>query len=229
MTKTTSEKVFIIPQIEPVKQYTLIYPRLVELYPEPKCGLSFTTPFQLLVATVLSAQCTDERVNLVTPALFAKYPDAFAMADADLVELQKLIYSTGFYRNKARNILGTSKLIVVKHNGKVPDNMPALLELPGVARKTASVVLGNAYNKNEGIAVDTHVTRLSGRLGLSFNTTPEKIEQDLMRLAPRLEWTNLSHRLIWHGRLVCEARKPHCLDCKLADICPSYKQFTSVK
>lgn len=219
----------LLAQIEPEKQYQLIYPRLTELYPEPKCGLTFETPFQLLVATILSAQCTDERVNLVTPALFAKFPDAFAMSKAEQSELEKLIYSTGFYHNKARNILGAAKLIVEKHAGKVPANMPDLLELPGVARKTASVVLGNAYNKNEGIAVDTHVTRLSGRLGLSFNTTPEKIEQDLMKLAPRSEWTNLSHRLIWHGRLVCEARKPRCQECQLAQFCPSFKQFVSKK
>jgi endonuclease III len=212
-----------MPSPEEAAQFALVYPRLVELYPEPRCGLTFENPFQLLVATILSAQCTDERVNMVTPALFARYPDATAMAAADPAELEKLIYSTGFYRNKARNIQAASKLMVEQHGGQVPDSMEALLKLPGVARKTASVVLGNAFNKNEGIAVDTHVTRLVARLGLSASTTPEKIERDLMTLAPRQEWTDLSHRLIWHGRLVCDARKPHCEVCTLAEICPAGK------
>ena len=202
-------------------QFERVYPRLVDLYSEPRCGLNFENPFQLLIATILSAQCTDERVNMVTPALFARFPDALAMAGADPAELEKLIYSTGFYRNKTRNILGACKLMVEKYNGQVPDTMDELLKLPGVARKTASVVLGNAFNKNEGIAVDTHVTRLVARLGLSANTEPVKIERDLMALAPRQEWTDLSHRLIWHGRLVCDARKPRCQICTLADICPS--------
>ena len=206
-------------------QFERVYPRLVELYPEPRCGLNFENAFQLLIATILSAQCTDERVNMVTPALFTRYPDAAAMAGADPAELEKLIYSTGFYRNKARNILGACKLMVEKYNGQVPDSMEELLKLPGVARKTASVVLGNAFNKNEGIAVDTHVTRLVARLGLSANTEPVKIERDLMALAPREEWTDLSHRLIWHGRLVCDARKPRCHICTLADICPSRNLF----
>jgi endonuclease III len=213
--------------VNPVAQFAVLYPLLVELYPEPKCGLTFTNAFQLLVATILSAQCTDERVNMVTPGLFARYPDAFAMAEADPAKLEKLIYSTGFYRNKAKSILGASRQIVENYNGIVPQTMPELLKLPGVARKTASVVLGNAYGINEGIAVDTHVTRLSGRLGLSTNTTPEKIEQDLMKLTPREEWTNVSHRIIWHGRLVCEARKPKCHACKLAQYCPSYDLLKS--
>lgn len=203
-------------------QYAQVYPRLVELYPQPKCGLNFETPFQLLIATILSAQCTDERVNMVTPALFARYPDPAAMAQAEQTDLEKLIYSTGFYRNKAKNILGASQRIVSEFGGQVPQTMPELLTLPGVARKTGSVVLGNAFNINDGIAVDTHVTRLSGRLGLSKNTTPEKIERDLMAIAPRSEWTNLSHRIIWHGRLVCDARKPDCPHCALADICPAF-------
>lgn len=202
-------------------QYQRIYPRLSELYPQPRCGLDFETPFQLLIATILSAQCTDVRVNGVTPALFARFPDAFAMAEAEPSELEKLIYTTGFYHNKARSILGASKILVEQYNGQVPASMPDLLKLPGVARKTASVVLGNAFGLNEGIAVDTHVTRLVARLGLSSNTTPERIERDLMQLALREEWTNLSHRLIWHGRLVCEARKPRCSSCLLAPNCPS--------
>ncbi|HEX2913980.1 MAG TPA: endonuclease III [Chloroflexia bacterium] len=203
------------------RQFEVLYPLLQALYPVPRCGLNFENPFQLLVATILSAQCTDERVNKITPDLFERFPDAYAMSEADPVELEKLIYTAGFYHNKAKSILGASKMIVEKYGGHVPDNMPDLLKLPGVARKTASVVLGNAYGKNEGIAVDTHVTRLVGRLGLSSATTPEKIEQDLMELTPREEWTDVSHRLIWHGRLVCEARNPKCAICKLAPHCPS--------
>jgi endonuclease-3 len=203
------------------RQYKVLYPLLRELYPVPRCGLDFETPFQLLIATILSAQCTDVRVNMITPALFARFSDAYAMAEADLVELEKLIYTAGFYHNKAKSILGASRMIVEKYGGQVPANMEALLKLPGVARKTASVVLGNAFGINDGIAVDTHVTRLVARLGLSTNTTPEKIERDLMVLAPREEWTDLSHRLIWHGRLICEARRPRCEKCLLAVHCPS--------
>ncbi len=202
-------------------QFACVYPRLVALYPEPRCGLDFENPFQLLIATILSAQCTDVQVNKITPALFARYPDPYAMAQAEQEELEKLIYKTGFYHNKARSLLGASRLIVEQYGGQVPPTMPELLKLPGVARKTASVVLGNAYGINEGIAVDTHVTRLVGRLGLSSNTDPVKIERDLMVLAPREEWTNLSHRLIWHGRQTCEARKPRCGVCQLAEVCPS--------
>jgi endonuclease-3 len=205
-------------------QYAKIYPLLIELYPEPQCGLIYQTPFQLLVATILSAQCTDERVNSVTPTLFGRYPDAASMSKISPAELEKLIYSTGFYHNKARHILETSQLLVEKFDGQVPSTMSELLRLPGVARKTASVVLGNAFNINDGIAVDTHVTRLSQRLGLSKNTTPERIERDLMQLAPRPEWTNLSHRLIWHGRLVCAARNPACQRCSLAPYCPSFQE-----
>jgi endonuclease III len=203
------------------RQYAVLYPLLKELYPVPRCGLDFENPFQLLIATILSAQCTDVRVNLLTPALFARFPDAYAMAEADPVELEKLIYTAGFYHNKAKSILGASRMIVEDFGGQVPAKMADLLKLPGVARKTASVVLGNAFGINEGIAVDTHVTRLVARLGLSSNTTPEKIERDLMALAPRQEWTNLSHRLIWHGRLICEARRPRCEKCLLAPYCPS--------
>jgi endonuclease III len=185
------------------QQYAIIYPLLKQLYPVPRCGLDFENPYQLLIATILSAQCTDVRVNLLTPALFARFPDAYAMAEADPAELEKLIYTAGFYHNKAKSILGASRMIVQDFGGRVPANMEDLLKLPGVARKTASVVLGNAFGINEGIAVDTHVTRLVARLGLSSDTVPEKIERDLMALAPRQEWTNLSHRLIWHGRLIC--------------------------
>ena len=204
-----------------IQQYHKIYPLLIELYPSPRCGLNFNNAFELLVATILSAQCTDERVNMVTPALFKRFPNAEEMSEADTGELEKLIYSTGFYRNKAKNIIGASTKIVENFGGEVPATMEELLGLPGVARKTASVVLGNAFEINDGIAVDTHVTRLSQRLGLSKNTTPEKIERDLMAIAPREEWTNLSHRIIWHGRLVCFARNPACEKCTLNTICPS--------
>ncbi len=203
------------------RQYEVLYPLLKKLYPVPRCGLNFENPFQLLVATILSAQCTDVRVNILTPALFARFPNPYAMAEADPAELEKLIYTAGFYHNKAKSILGASKMLVQDYGGQVPAKMDALLKLPGVARKTASVVLGNAFNINEGIAVDTHVMRLVARLGLSSNTTPEKIERDLMVLAPQEEWTNLSHRLIWHGRLICEARRPRCEKCLLAPHCPS--------
>ncbi len=202
-------------------QYNRLYPLLVELYPHPRCGLDFATPFQLLAATILSAQCTDVRVNLVTPALFARFPDAAPMAVADQLELEGLIFTCGFYHNKARSLLGAARMLVERYGGQVPASMSDLLALPGVARKTASVVLGNAFGLNEGLAVDTHVMRLVARLGLSSQRTPEKIEQDLLGLAPRSEWTNFSHRLIWHGRLVCEARKPRCGECRLAPHCPS--------
>lgn len=204
----------------PEEHFAAQYPRLVELYPNPRCGLDFQNAYQLLIATILSAQCTDERVNMVTPALFQRYPSPAAMAEANQEEMERLIYSTGFYHNKAKNIIAACQQIVTNHGGEVPDGMAQLVALPGVARKTASVVLGNVFNKNEGVAVDTHVMRLSARLGWTTETAQEKIERDLMRLAPREEWTNINHRLVWHGRLVCFARKPNCAGCTLADICP---------
>ncbi len=210
-----------LPDAAARHQFEVIDPLLKKLYPAPRCGLDFENPFQLLIATILSAQCTDVRVNMITPALFARFPDPAAMAEADPPELEKLIYTAGFYHNKAKSILGASKMIVQQYGGEVPNTMAVLLKLPGVARKTASVVLGNAFGINEGIAVDTHVTRLSARLGLSTNTDPVKIERDLMALAPREDWTNLSHRLIWHGRLICEAKRPRCEKCLLAPHCPS--------
>jgi endonuclease III len=194
---------------------------LERLYPDVRCELDFETPFQLLVATILSAQCTDKRVNLVTPALFARYPDAAAMAKAKPTELEALIKSTGFYRNKTRSILGASRMLVDELGGQVPRTMPELLRLPGVARKTANVILGTAFGLAEGIAVDTHVIRLSGRLGLSRHEDPVKIERDLCALLPRERWTRFGHQLIWHGRRVCHARKPDCGACTLASRCPS--------
>jgi len=195
--------------------------RLKRLYPDAGCTLSYQTPLQLLVATMLSAQCTDERVNQVTPALFRRFPDAFSLATADLEELQTLVRSTGFYRNKARNIKEASRLIVERFGGQVPKRMEELLELPGVARKTANVVLANAYGINMGVTVDTHVRRLSQRLGLTEHSDPIRIERDLMQLLPQADWENWSIRLIYHGRAICTARKPACYDCKLSDLCPS--------
>lgn len=192
------------------------------LYPDAHCELDFRTPFQLLVATILSAQCTDKLVNTVTPALFARFPDARAMAQADVAEVEQLVAKTGFFRQKAKNIVAASRALVEKHGGEVPREMAALIELPGVARKTGNVVLGSGYGMNEGIAVDTHVTRLAQRLGLSTHDEPVKIEQDLMSLLPRDRWTLVGHQIIWHGRRVCQARKPGCDACALAPLCPSF-------
>jgi endonuclease-3 len=202
------------------KQRTLeILSRLHHLYPDATCSLNYQTPVQLLVATILSAQCTDERVNKVTPALFARFPDAESLANADILELEDLVKSTGFYRNKAKNIKAACRMIVNDFNSIVPNQMSELLKLPGVARKTANVVLAHAYGINAGVTVDTHVKRLSQRLGLTKNTEPVKIEQDLMKLLPQPEWENWSIRLIYHGRAVCKARSPECEVCQIADLC----------
>lgn len=195
--------------------------RLKRLYPEAPCTLNYETPVQLLVATILSAQCTDERVNLVTPALFARFPDAAAFAKADVEEIEPLIRSTGFYRNKAKNIIGACRMIMAEFGGEVPKRMEELLKLPGVARKTANVVLAHAYDIHQGVTVDTHVKRLSYLLGLTEHTDPIRIERDLMRLLPQPEWENWSIRLVYHGRAICKARKPECYACLLADLCPS--------
>ncbi|HEY9669198.1 MAG TPA: endonuclease III [Coleofasciculaceae cyanobacterium] len=195
--------------------------RLKRLYSEAPCTLNYETPVQLLVATILSAQCTDERVNQVTPALFSRFPDAAAFAAANVEEIETLIRSTNFYRNKAKNIQGACRMIMVEFGGEVPKRMEELLKLPGVARKTANVVLANAYDIHAGVTVDTHVKRLSNRLGLTEHTDPIRIERDLMRLLPSEEWENWSIRLIYHGRAICQARKPMCDDCILADLCPS--------
>jgi len=195
--------------------------RLKRQYPDARCTLNYETPLQLLVATILSAQCTDERVNQVTPALFARFPDAGAIATANIEDIETLIRSTGFYRNKAKNIQGACRMIVEKYNSQVPKRMEQLLELPGVARKTANVVLANAYGINQGVTVDTHVKRLSNRLGLTEHDNPERIERDLIRLIPQEDWENWSIRLIYHGREICNAKKPACDACMLADLCPS--------
>ena len=198
-----------------------IVARLRREFPEAKCALDHASPLQLLVATILSAQCTDVRVNMVTPALFAKYHTAAEYAAADPEQFQREIQSTGFFRNKTKSILGMAQALVERHGGQVPDTMDALVALPGVGRKTANVVLGNAFGKNEGIVVDTHVQRISGLLKLTRETTPEKIERDLMGLVPRKDWTIFSHLLILHGRKTCIARRPKCESCGISDLCPS--------
>jgi endonuclease-3 len=199
----------------------LILERLGELYPEATCSLTWASPWQLLVATMLSAQCTDERVNRVTPALFERFPDAHAAAASEPEEVEPYVRSTGFFRNKARNIVAASRLLVERHGGAVPASMEELLQLPGVARKTANVVLAHAFGINAGVTVDTHVRRLSRRLGLTRHDDPRRIETDLMKLVPQAEWENLAIRLIFHGRAVCTARKPDCGGCGIAELCPS--------
>jgi len=199
----------------------LIFERLRAAYPDARTALEHANPYQLIVATILSAQTTDVRVNLVTPALFARYPDAFALARARQGDVEKLIQSTGFFRNKAKSIIGMAQALVAEHGGEVPKTMDALVALPGVGRKTANVVLGNAFGMNEGVVVDTHVTRLSLRLGFTRHTDPAKIEPALMRLFPRESWALLSHLFIFHGRQICIARKPKCPECVVADLCPS--------
>jgi len=198
-----------------------IYVRLEREYPDARCALDHRNPFELIVATILSAQCTDKRVNLVTPALFAKFPDAERLAVADPETLQEMIKSTGFFRNKTKSLLGMAAAVVERHGGSVPGTMAELVKLPGVGRKTANVVLGNAFGRDEGVVVDTHVTRLSNRLGLSRETDPVKIEQELMALFPQSQWTMLAHLLISHGREICDARRPLCQQCVVNDLCPS--------
>lgn len=193
---------------------------LKDAYPDAECALSHKNPLQLLVATILSAQCTDVRVNQVTPALFHKYPSAQAFADASRDDLERMIHSTGFFRNKAKNIKAAGQKIMSQFQGLVPKTMDELLSLPGVARKTANVVLGTAFGIPSGVVVDTHVFRITHRLGLTRAKTPEKVELDLMKLLPRAEWINFSHRLIHHGRQVCMARNPQCSICRIEGVCP---------
>lgn len=198
-----------------------IYERLNAEYPDAKCALDHRNPYELIVATILSAQCTDARVNMVTPALFERYPDPRTLAAAKPEDLEGMIKSTGFFRNKTKSLLGMSGRLVEKHGGEVPRSMEELVKLPGVGRKTANVVLGNAFGIDEGVVVDTHVSRLSNRLGLSRESDPVKIEQDLIRLYPRDRWTMLSHLLISHGREVCDAQRPECERCVVNHLCPS--------
>jgi endonuclease-3 len=194
-------------------------------YPAARTALSFETPHQILVATILSAQCTDERVNKITPGLFKKYPSAAAFAAADQAELEGDVRPTGFFRNKAKAIIGSAKKIVAEFDGRVPESMAELITLPGVARKTANIVLSSAFRKAEGIAVDVHVKRLSQRLGLTNEQDPEKIEQDLLVLVPREDWLDFNYMMVNHGRAVCQARKPKCPACKLRALCPSADKF----
>lgn len=195
--------------------------RLAAAYPDAHCELDHRNPFELAVATVLSAQCTDKRVNLVTPELFRRWPDPWALDAAAIEDVEEVIRSTGFFRNKARSIKGLARELVAEHDGVMPSTMEALVALPGIGRKTANVVLGNAFGKNAGIVVDTHVARLSARFGLTRSTDAVRIERALMPLFERDTWAQLSHLMIWHGRRTCDARRPKCNDCVLVDVCPS--------
>ena len=199
----------------------VVWERLVAEYPDAHCELDHRNAFELLCATILSAQCTDARVNLVTPALFARYPDAATLAVAEQGDVEALVRSTGFFRAKARALVGMAQVLVAEHGGEVPASLEALVPLPGVGRKTANVILGNAFGINVGIVVDTHVQRLARRLGLTREPDPVRIERALMPLFPQAGWALLSHLLIWHGRRVCLARTPACDRCLLADVCPS--------
>jgi endonuclease-3 len=195
--------------------------RLLVEYPDAHCELDYRNAFELLGATILSAQCTDVRVNMVTPVLFARYPDAFALSTAEQADVEAIVRTTGFFRAKAKSLIGMARALVAHHDGEVPRSLAELVVLPGVGRKTANVVLGNAFEINEGIVVDTHVQRLARRLGLTREPDPIAIEQALMPLVPRERWAILSHLLIWHGRRVCFARSPACVGCVLRDVCPS--------
>lgn len=190
-------------------------------YPDAHCELTFENPFQLAVATILSAQTTDVRVNMVTPVLFARYPDAESLANAQQEDVEEIVRTTGFFRNKAKNIIGFARGLMGEHAGVVPQTIAELSALPGVGRKTANVVLGNAFDINEGVVVDTHIKRLSTLLRFTKEKTPEKIEQDLMKIFPSEQWTLLAHLLIWHGRRVCDAKKPRCEACAISHLCPS--------
>ncbi len=203
------------------KRVSTILRRLKKAYPDAECALHHRNPYELLVATILSAQCTDETVNKVTPGLFARYPTAQSLAAAEREDVERLVRPTGFFRNKAKNIQGAARTLVDEFAGDVPQGMDQLLTLPGVARKTANVVRGVCFGLADGVVVDTHVRRLSQRLGLTRNEDPLKIEQDLMRIIPRKQWINFSHQMIWHGRRVCDAKKPRCEECVLLDVCPT--------
>lgn len=211
-----------------VSRAKVVITLLKKEYPEARTALQHSNPLQLLIATILSAQCTDERVNMVTPELFKRYRTVHDFANANQAELEEAIRSTGFFRNKAKNIIGCCKAIVEVHRGSVPESMEELVQLPGVGRKTANCVLGGAFGRAEGVVVDTHVQRLAGRLGLSRNETPEKIEQDLMKTVPKKDWYLLSNLLILHGRRVCDARKPKCPECMLNELCPSAEKFVQM-
>ena len=228
-TKKTTTKARKRPPSKALKQRSLdIFNILTELYPDATCSLNYETPVQLLVATILSAQCTDERVNKVTPALFAEFPDAAAIAGCDRDRLETLIRSTGFYRNKAKNIQGACQMIMADFAGEVPSDMEQLLKLPGVARKTANVVSAHAFGNIQGVTVYTRVKRLSNRWKLTKSDNAVAIERDLMALLPQPEWENYSIRTIFHGRAVCKARKPLCDICQLVHLCPAAKEYLDV-
>jgi len=201
------------------------FDRLSQMYPNPKCALNFTNAWELLVATILSAQCTDKRVNMVTPGLFKELPTIQAFADVDLARLEQIIRSTGFFRNKAKNIKAAAKTVLEQFNGSVPEEMDDLIKIPGIARKSANVILYVWYGKNQGVIVDTHVKRISGRLGLTKHKDPVKIEKDLMKLYKKDDWGLLSYYFVDHGRALCKAPTPKCADCDLKDICPSAKNY----
>jgi endonuclease-3 len=222
-----TRKIVSLRRVRKIKRASLgphaaeVFSRLKRAHPDAHCELDHETPLQLLMATILSAQCTDKRVNMVTPGLFKRYPDAESLANARQEELEDVIRSTGFFRNKAKSLIALGKSLVERHGSEVPETMDELVKLPGVGRKTANVILGNAFNRNEGVVVDTHVGRLSARLGLTTEEDAEKIERVLMPLFPQNEWAMVAHVLIFHGRRVCDARKPRCEECSLSDICPS--------
>jgi len=201
------------------------FKRLSKMYPNAKCALIFSSAWELMVATILSAQCTDKRVNIVTPPLFKKYPTIKDFADCDISNLEQAVRTTGFFRNKAKNIKGAAQTILEKFKGEVPDNMDDLVQIPGIARKSANVILFVWYSKNEGVVVDTHVKRISNRLGLTKEQNPVKIEQDLIRLYDQKDWGMFAYYLVEHGRALCKAPTPKCAECKLNDICPSAKKY----
>ncbi len=207
------------------KRISTILRRLKKTYPDAECALHHRNAFELLVATILSAQCTDETVNKVTPELFKRYPTPKALAEAKREDVEQLIHATGFFRNKAKSLQGAAQMLVEEFGGEVPRDMDDLLRLPGVARKTANVVRGVAYGLADGIVVDTHVRRLSQRLGLTKEDDPQQIEQDLMRIIPKSKWIDFAHQLIWHGRRICFARNPNCPECPLLDVCPAGQEF----
>ena len=198
-----------------------VYDLLLETYPDAHCELDHSNAYELTAATILSAQCTDVRVNMVTPELFREYPTPEDLAGARQEDVEEIVRSTGFYRNKARNLIGMAEAVAERHDGEIPQSMAELVELPGVGRKTANVVLGNAFGIDEGVVVDTHVKRIAGRLRFTRQTDPVKVERDLMEIFPRERWTMLSHLLIFHGRALCPARKPRCGECPVAHLCPS--------
>jgi endonuclease-3 len=218
-----------VKKLTPAERARALCVALPRIYPDAHCELNFSNPLELLIATILSAQCTDVQVNKVTPTVFKKYRSARAYAEADPAEFENDLRAIGLYRAKAKNIRACCRLLVDEHGGKVPETMDALVQLPGVGRKTANVVLGNAFGQNVGVVVDTHVARLSARLGLTRQTDPKKIEPVLMKLVPQKDWTLFSHWLIFHGRRRCKAINPDCPNCEIKDLCPSYPRFMKLK